>query len=82
MAQRLNPAASHRGKFDRRGSLAVLAALKASYCPCDASAILAALRLLSEIYRTQLIELHGGFDLSRSLASDLEAMNIIRSQAC
>jgi hypothetical protein len=64
------------------GSPAVLAALKASYCPCDASAILAALRLLSETYRTQLIELHGGFDLSRSLASDLEAIDIIRSQAC
>lgn len=68
-------------KFDRRGSPAVLAALKASYCPCGASAILAALRLLSETYRAQLIELHGRFDLSRSLASDLEAIDIIRSQA-
>jgi len=66
-------------KFDRRGSPAVLAALKASYSPCEAPAILAALRLLSETYRAQIIELHGRFDLSRSLASDLEAVDIIRS---
>jgi len=43
---------------------------------------LATLRLLSETYRTQLIELHGRFDLWRSLALDLEAIDIIRAQAC
>lgn len=66
-------------KFDRRGTPAVLAALKASYCPCEAAAILSALRLLIEPYRAQLVELHGRFGLSRSLASDLEAIDIIRS---
>jgi hypothetical protein len=68
-------------RFDRRGRPAVLAALKASYCPCDATAILSALRLLLETYRTQVAELHSRFDLSRSLASDIEAIDTIRPQA-
>jgi len=66
-------------KFDMRGSSAVLRALKVSYCPCDANAIVAALRLLVETYRVQLIELHRKFGLSRPLASDLEAMDILLS---
>lgn len=65
-------------KFDMRGSRAVLAALKASYCPCEADAILAALRLLVETYRAQLMELHGKFGLARPLASDLEALDILK----
>ena len=67
-------------KFERRASPAVLAALKSSYVPCEAEAILTALRLLAGIYRAQLMELHGKFDMSRALASDLEALDIVLSQ--
>lgn len=66
-------------KFDMRGSDAVLAVLKASYSPCEANAIMSALRLLVETYRGQLTELHGKFGLARPLASDLEAIDIILS---
>lgn len=66
-------------KFDMRGSRAVLAALKASYSPCDADAIMSALRLLAATYRVQLTELHGKFGLARPLASDLEAIDILLS---
>jgi predicted nucleotidyltransferase len=66
-------------KFDMRGSRAVLAVLKASYCPCEADAIVSALRLLVETYRAQIIELHDKFGLARALASDLEAIDIILS---
>jgi len=65
-------------KFDMRGSRAVLAALKASYGPCEADAIMSALRLLVETYRAQITELHGKFGLARPLASDLEAADILK----
>ncbi len=67
-------------KFDMRGSRAILAALKASYSPCEADAIMSALRLLAETYRGQLAELHGKFGLARPLASDLEALDIVLSR--
>lgn len=63
-------------KFDKRGSDAVLEVLKASYGPCEADAVMAALRLLAETYRA-LMELHASFDLARPLASDLEAIDIL-----
>lgn len=65
-------------KFDRRGSRAVLSALKASYCSCEADAIKSALSLLAETYRAQIMELHGKFGLARPLASDLEALDILK----
>lgn len=64
-------------KFDMRGSHAVLVALKASYSPCEADSIMIALRLLVEIYRAQITELHDKFGLARALASDLEAIDIL-----
>lgn len=67
-------------KFDMRGSRAVVVALKSSYCPCEADAIVAALRLLAETYRAQIIELHEKFSLTRPLASDLEALEIVRQR--
>ena len=72
------PETAVAAKFDMRGSRAVLAALKASYCPCEADAILVALRMLTETYRAQLMELHGKFGLVRPLASDLEALDILK----
>lgn len=66
-------------KFGMRGSSAILDALKASYCPCGAAAIMSALRLLAETYRAQLTELHGKFGLARPLASDLEVIDILLS---
>lgn len=66
-------------KFNRRGSRAVVAALTASYGPCEADAIMSALRLLAETYRAQLTELHGKFGLARPLASDLEAIDFLLS---
>lgn len=67
-------------KFDMRGSLAILAALKASYSPCEADAIVAALRLLAGTYRAQITELHDKFSLIRPLASDLEALDILKEK--
>ncbi|MES5047189.1 nucleotidyltransferase domain-containing protein [Rhizobium nepotum] len=67
-------------KFDMRGSRAVLAALKTSYRPCEAEAIMSALCLLVETYRAQIAELHGKFGLARPLASDLEAIDILKEE--
>lgn len=39
---------------------------------------MSALRLLAETYRTQILELHGKFCLARPLASDLEAIDILK----
>lgn len=66
-------------KFGTRGSRAILAALRTSYSPCEANAILAALRLLTETYRAQLVELHAKFGLVRPIDSDLEAIDILLS---
>lgn len=71
------PETAVTAKFDKRGSLRVLTALKASYCPCDADAILTVLRSLVEVYRAQVMELHAKFILSRPPASDLEALDVI-----
>ena len=73
------PETAVAAKFGMRGSRAVLAPLKASYGPCEAEAIMPALRLLAETYRAQLTELHGKFGLARPLASDLEAIDILLS---
>ncbi len=67
-------------KFDMRGSGTVLAALAASYGPCEVGAILSALRLLTEVYRAQVVALHGRFGPARPLASDLEALDILWPQ--
>lgn len=64
-------------KFDMRGSGAILSVLKASYGPCEPDSIKAALRLLVETYRVQLTKLHARFDLTRTLASDIEAIDIL-----
>lgn len=74
-----NPETAVVAKFDTRGSHAVLAALRASYCLCEADAIVSALRLLVEIYRKQLTELHDKFNILRPLAADLEALDIVSS---
>lgn len=71
------PETSVMRKFEMRASPTVLAALKASYCPCEVDAVLVALRSLSKLYRAQVEALHGKFDISRPLASDLEALDII-----
>ncbi len=65
-------------KFDMRGSPAVLAALKASYCPCETDAVVKALRVLAETYRAQIIGLHDKFGLLRPLATDFEALDIVQ----
>lgn len=66
-------------KFDMRGRRTLLAALKASYSPCEVNAIVESLRLLAETYRMQLIKLHGKFGLVRPLASDLKGLDIVQS---
>ncbi|OHV79006.1 nucleotidyltransferase domain-containing protein [Rhizobium sp. LCM 4573] len=74
------PETTVMAKFERRASPTVLAALKSSYAPCKAEAILPALRLLTGFYRGQLMELHGKFAISRKLAFDIEALDIVLSQ--
>ncbi|WP_245581988.1 nucleotidyltransferase domain-containing protein [Phyllobacterium phragmitis] len=71
------PETAVMAKFDRRASPNVLSVLKASYCPCEAKAISAALHSLVELYRSQLVALHGKFNMSRLRAADLEALDII-----
>ncbi|MCG8273921.1 nucleotidyltransferase domain-containing protein [Aquamicrobium sp. NLF2-7] len=72
------PESAVLAKFDIRGSRAIVAALKASYGPCEADAIKSALRLLAETYRAQIMELHDKFGLARPLTCDLEAIDILK----
>lgn len=74
------PETAVAAKFYMRGSSAILAALKVSYSPCETDAIMSALRLLAETYRMQILELHGKFCLARPLASDLEAIDILKER--
>jgi predicted nucleotidyltransferase len=65
-------------KFDARGSPDLLAALRASYCPCDGEAILAAVSPLARFYQIQVMALHEKFRLSRPLANDIAALKIVQ----
>jgi predicted nucleotidyltransferase len=67
-------------KYDQRGSREVVALLRSSFCVCDKKALLVSLAALSELYRTQVIQLHGRFRLSRRLESDLTALDLILSE--
>jgi predicted nucleotidyltransferase len=64
-------------RFDKRASDEVLAVLKASFCPCEGEAILAALRSLVYVYRRQVLALHDKFRLSRSLNNDIAAIDVV-----
>jgi hypothetical protein len=64
-------------RFDQRGSQEVIESLRASFCVCDSEALRSSLAALSGLYRRQLIQLHKKFDLSRSLDSDLVALELI-----
>lgn len=71
------PETTVMAKFDRRGSAEVRVALGASYAPCDADAILTAVRSLVPLYRDQVVALHRQFTLSRPLENDLAALNVV-----
>lgn len=66
-------------KFERRGSTAILTALKTSYCACEYETILEALHALTDIYRAMIIALHDKFKLVRPITLDLTALDIIQS---
>ncbi len=71
------PETTVMAKFEKRAGGDVLAVLRSSYPPCEANAILAALRALAQVYRAQILALHGEFRLSRSIESDLAALEIV-----
>lgn len=71
------PEAAVMAKFDSRASGDVLRILKASYCPCEAGATLAALRSLVQVYRNQVLALHHKFQLSRPLENDITAFTAV-----
>ena len=64
-------------KFDHRGSREVIHCLHASFCNCNPEALHRSLMGLCRLYRQQVEELHKKFKLSRSLQSDLEALDLI-----
>jgi len=74
--QRVPPNPSHV-KLERRLTPSLLEALKESYVPSDANAIETALLNLLALFREQLIELHGTYNLSRVLDNDLRAVGVL-----
>ncbi|GLQ55166.1 nucleotidyltransferase domain-containing protein [Devosia nitrariae] len=70
------PSTTLYAKFDERGSQKVFGALRASYCPLEAGAILRAVADLGAMYRQQVIELHERFNVNRLLSNDLRAFEI------
>ena len=73
------PEAAVTAKFDHRASSDVLTVLRASYCPCEANAMLGALRSLVQIYRDQVLAMHRKFQLSRPIENDIKALNVIEA---
>lgn len=71
------PEAAVMAKFDHRASSDALTVLRASYCPCEADAMLTALRSLLPVYRNQVLALHTKFQLSRPVKNDIAALNVI-----
>ncbi len=67
-------------KFDRRGSVEVLAALSRSFCPLDAASIESSVVALAGCYRDQITRLHETFALRRRLGSDLEALDLVAAR--
>jgi hypothetical protein len=65
--------------FDQRGSPEVLRALAASFRPADAAAIWDGVVALCALYRRQVAALHERFRLTRPLANDLAAIEIVVS---
>jgi hypothetical protein len=66
--------------FDQRGSPEVLAALTSSFCPADREAILDSIAALGAVGRTQITSLHDRFALTRPLANDLAALDIVAGE--
>jgi hypothetical protein len=72
------PEAAVMAKFEKRASGDVLTALRSSYPPCEADAILAVLRELAQLYQEQVLALHRKFSPSRPIENDLVALEIVR----
>jgi predicted nucleotidyltransferase len=77
---RFEPSAPSDLKMERRLSPTFKATLEGSYAGLNATAIEAAAVTLSEALAQQIPKLHAAFELGRSLAADLEAVNLVRAR--
>lgn len=76
--QKHTPRTALAERLDQRASANTLDALRASYVPCEAHAILRALGPLAKHYRTQVRALHDAMGLGRSLTTDMRALDVLR----
>lgn len=64
-------------RFSDRGTPNIVDALQLSYCRCVRGEILKSMHALAMVHRGQIIELHKDFKPDRSLAIDLESIDVV-----